>query len=422
MDIGLRGRLEQAVSTLSSNEDMIMQLSRGQRAKLSDIGLADQTFAIELQLDTRGLTVDVSCFSLDAAKRLSDERYMIFFNQPASPCGGVKLAGSRFELDLARLPAGIDSLTFTLALDGAGQMSQLGACAATLVHNGAPAARYAFDGSHFAAERAVMLLDIYRKDGTWRLCAVGQGFNGGLDALVQHFGGEVADKPAPAPVPTPAAPPPPPPPPPQPKVSLSKITLEKRGDKISLEKRSDSAGHGRITCNLNWSTGGAKKGLLGKLFGGAQGIDLDLGCLFELTNGDKGAVQALGNTFGSYDRPPYIHMAGDDRTGASASGEFLYINGDHLKEIKRICIYAFIYEGAANWGQADGAVTVSVPGHPPVEVRLDNHDNGKNMCAIAMLENDGGELKLTKLARYFPSHPALDDYYNWGLRWVAGSK
>ncbi|MDR1462206.1 MAG: TerD family protein, partial [Azoarcus sp.] len=400
-----------------------MQLSRGQRSKLSDLGLADAPFAIELQLDARGLNVDVSCFGLDTAKRLSDERYMIFFNQPASPCGGVKLAGGRFEIDLSRLPTTIDSLTLTLALDGAGQMSQLGPCMATLSRNGAPVASYAFDGGHFTAERAVMLLDIYRKDGAWRLCAVGQGFNGGLDALVQHFGGEVAGKPSSSP--TPAAPPPPPSQTqaqtqaPQPKVSLSKITLEKRGDKISLEKRGNSAGHGRIVCNLNWSAGnGGKKGLFGSLFGGAKGIDLDLGCLFELSNGEKGAVQALGNTFGSYDRPPYIHMAGDDRTGASASGEFLYINGDHLKDIKRICIYAFIYEGAANWGQADGVVTVTVPGHPPVEVRLDNHDNSKNMCAVAMLENDRGELKLTKLAKYFASHPALDNDYNWGLRWV----
>ena len=403
-----------------------MQLSRGQRSKLSDLGLAETPFTIELQLDARGLTVDASCFGLDAAKRLSDDRYMIFFNQPASPCGGIKLADGRFALDLARLPTAIDSLTLTLAIDGGGQMNQLGSCTATLLRNGAPAAHYAFDGSHFAAERAIMLLDIYRKDGAWRLCAVGQGFNGGLDALVQHFGGEVAASPTPdARSPQQARSQPQPQPQPQPKVSLSKITLEKRGDKISLEKRGDSAGHGRIVCNLNWSAaggGGGKKGLFGKLFSGQQGVDLDLGCLYELANGDKGAVQALGKSFGNYARPPYIHMAGDDRTGASTSGEFLYVNGDHLKDIRRICIYAFIYEGAANWSQADGVVTVSVPGHPPVEVRLDNHDNGKNMCAIAMLENDGGELKLTKLAQYFSSHPALDAHYNWGLRWVAGSK
>ena len=160
------------------------------------------------------------------------------------------------------------------------------------------------------------------------------------------------------------------------------------------------------------------------MFGKAKssGIDLDLGCLFELSDGHKGAVQALGNTFGDFNRAPYIHMAGDDRTGANSSGEFLYINGDHLKDLQRVCIYAFIYEGVANWGQADGVVTLTVPGHPPVEVRLDNHDNSKNMCAIAMIENEGGNLKITKLGEYFAGHVQLDERYQWGLRWKAGSK
>jgi len=261
----------------------------------------------------------------------------------------------------------------------------------------------------------------------WRLCAVGQGFNGGLDALVTHFGGVVAKEPAeklvtestPLPPPTPAAP----------KVNLSKITLQKRGDKISLEKRSSSAGHGRIVCNLNWSRGVApapaqKKGLFGRRSAGATqlGIDLDLGCLYEMADGTKSAVQALGETFGDYERAPFINMAGDDRTGANEHGEFLYINGDHLKDLKRICIYAFIYEGVANWGEADGVVTLTVPGHPLIEVCLDNHVDGKNMCAIAMLENDRGELRISKLGEYFAGHVELDNRYGWGLRWQSGTK
>ncbi len=115
-------------------------------------------------------------------------------------------------------------------------------------------------------------------------------------------------------------------------------------------------------------------------------------------------------------------MAGDDRTGENASGEFLYINGDHFKEIHRICIYAFIYEGAANWGQARGVVTLSVPGHQPIEVCLDGHDDRMNMCAIAMLENDLGELRVTKLAEYFSGHRELDQRYGWGLRYQRGAK
>lgn len=400
-----------------------MQIARGQRLKLADLGLAGQPFSIALSLAKAGLVVDAACFGLDAGRKLSDERYMTFFNQPATPCGAVAFsADGRFDIDLSRLPATIDSLTLTLAIDGAGVMSTLGSSVATLSRAGSALATYAFDGGHFASERAVMLLEIYRKDGQWRLSAIGQGFNGGLDALITHFGGSVAEKAAPTP-PT-VEPPRPRETPPQPKVSLSKITLEKRGDKISLEKRGSGAGHGRIVCNLNWTSGAAteKKGFLGGLLANKKGIDLDLGCLYELMDGSKHVVQALGNSFGSYERPPYIHLAGDDRTGASASGEFLYVNGDHLKDIRRICVFAFIYEGVANWAQANGVVTVTVPGHPVIEVRLDGHQPNLTMCAIAMLENDGGALRVTKLAEYFAGHPDLDRRFNWGMQWTRGSK
>ena len=141
-----------------------------------------------------------------------------------------------------------------------------------------------------------------------------------------------------------------------------------------------------------------------------------------MQNGAKSVVQALGNCFGDLDRPPYIKLAGDDRSGASSNGEFLYINGERFSEMKRICVFAFIYEGVANWAQADGVVTVTVPGHPVIEVRMDGHQPSKNMCAIAMLENHQGELRITKLAEYFEGHPDLDRHYGWGMRWVEGSK
>ena len=41
-----------------------------------------------------------------------------------------------------------------------------------------------------------MVGEFYRKNGEWRFCAVAQGFNGGLEALVKHFGGDVAPPPS----------------------------------------------------------------------------------------------------------------------------------------------------------------------------------------------------------------------------------
>lgn len=411
-----------------------MEISRGQRVKLDAIVAGPPRFSLRVELSAPGLTIDFACFGLDGAGKLADERYMIFFNQPVSPCGALSTGApagdaARFSFDLDRLPSLIERVVITGAIDGAGTMGQIRyGCMEITPGTGAPS-RFPFAGSDFSQERALMLAELYRKDGDWRLCATAQGFNGGLAALVQHFGGTVAAAPildrtpavaampgpTPVPAPTPA------------KVSLAKITLHKPGDKVSLAKRGSGAGHGRIVCNLNWSGGSAgssKRGVLGGMLGRrrASGIDLDLGCLFALADGSKGAVQALGNSFGAYDSLPFIHMAGDDRTGENASGEFLYINGDHFKEIHRICIYAFIYEGAANWGQARGVVTLSVPGHQPIEVCLDGHDDRMNMCAIAMLENDLGELRVTKLAEYFSGHRELDQRYGWGLRYQRGAK
>ena len=198
------------------------------------------------------------------------------------------------------------------------------------------------------------------------------------------------------------------------------IVLEK-GSKINLTKK-DTKKVGKININLNWNTGGAKKkGFFASLFGGNDSVDL--GCLFELKDGRKGAVQALGNSFGSYDTAPYIVLDGDDRTGANANGENIFINGDKIKEIKRILVYTFIYEGAANWQQVDGKVRINISGQEEILINMDEYKNGYNMCALIMLQNvNDTTFSVEKLVRYFEGHEKMDRAYNWGMRWVPGRK
>lgn len=207
-------------------------------------------------------------------------------------------------------------------------------------------------------------------------------------------------------------------------VNLNKIELTKKGQSINLEKKSEKIG--RITVNLNWNQQVQKPsgGFLSSLFGGKNsGIDLDLGCLFELKNGDKGCVQALGNSFGNYQDWPYIELDGDDRTGSISNGENLRINGDFLKEIKRIVVYSFIYRGVANWAQADGVVTLSYEGGQDIVVRLDEHRANMGMCAIALIENVNDEtFKVERLVEYFKGHEAMDRAYGWGMNWTPGRK
>lgn len=286
-------------------------------------------------------------------------------------------------------------------------------------------------GKAFSVETAIVVGELYRYNGDWKFSAVGSGYSGGLEALCESFGIELKAEQSssaptpqpvlePVPVPNPAPVPVPPvskpmnqhsTPPPAP---LAKIELKKRGDVINLQKGSGPIGE--ILVNLNWNQ--KKTG-----FFGGRGVDLDLGCLFEMKDGSKGTVQALGESFGSFLYPPYIELDGDDRTGMTKTGENLRINGAQVRDIKRLLIYAFIYEGVSKWSEADGVVTIRQREGPDIVIRMDEHKNGKGMCAIAMITNLNDQtFSIEKLVQYFSGHRDMDEAYRWGLRWVKGSK
>lgn len=389
-------------------------------------------FPVVLTLSAQDLDIDTSCFGLDANGQLSDERFMVFYNQLSSPNGSISLDistnTSTFHTDLSRLPETVYKLVFTASINGEGTMRKLGISTMCLGDT-----TFTFSGTDFQDEKAVIVGEIYKRDGQWRFGAVGQGFNGGLSALLQHFGGTEALPTLPAAGTTPG----PDSIKPSPKVSLSKITLEKRGDKISLEKSRDH-GFGRIRVNLNWNQSAAivsppaKLGFLSRALGDKsihknQGIDLDLGCMFEMVDSTSGCVQALGKSWGHFSLPPYIELENDDRSGANTAGENIFINGDQFHQLKRVLVYTFIYDGVPNWAATDGVVSIEVPGRAPVEVRLDSASTA-TMCAIAMLENIGGKLQITKLVEYFQStihksgHALMNDRFRFGLRFKAGSK
>lgn len=203
-----------------------MQFIQGQKLKLSDILNPQGGFSLEVEIASP-MVIDVALFGLDSAYRLSDESYMIFYNQPTSPCQALKFTSSnhltQFSVNLSQLHPKIEHLVVTLAIDSQNAqdvMSRLNASKISILNaTRQTVASFTFDGTLFAQERAIMLFELYKKDGIWRATAVAQGFNGGLDKLIEHFGGEVAnDTPAPLAPPTP---------------TLSKIDLKK---KISLEK------------------------------------------------------------------------------------------------------------------------------------------------------------------------------------------
>lgn len=395
-----------------------MQLQKGEKRGLSDLGIGGRC---EVAVSFGMAGVDIAAFGLDAARKIGDDRYVVLFSNPRSPEGAIGLTVSSdkavFALDLDALPASIDRIVFTATHDS----RPIAEARPLLVSIDGGKAEFNV-AEHLTDEKAVMMVELYRHSSGWKCGTIAAGFAGGLASLIGHFGGEVADAPAPAPTPAPApapapAPTPTPAPAPSAPVSLKKITLEKSSPSVSLKKT--GATFGEIILNLNWSQAEQKRGFFG---GGAKNIDLDLGVLFELQDGYKGVIQALGRSFGDYEREPFIQLSGDDRTGAVSAGETIRVNGRYFDQIKRIAVFALIYDGVPNWTKTDGVVRMTVPGQPEIEVRLDEGRDNCRLCGIALLENEGGSLRMQRHMRYYRDQKEYADDVGIFLRWAAGSK
>ncbi|WP_328883508.1 TerD family protein [Streptomyces sp. NBC_00299] len=401
---------------------------------------------------------DASALLLVGGKVRSDADF-VFYNQPEHSSGAVRHEGKRDAggrvtdsvlVDLARVEPAIETVILAASTDGGsfGQVPDL-YIEVKEAAQGTSVAR--FDSTGATVETAFVLGEFYRRQGAWKFRAVGQGYSSGLEGLATDYGITV-DEPqnaaaAPAagappvapPMTTPAPPPPamqppamppvPPSAPQAPPVSLSKVTLTKAAPSVSLTKQGGTSGAMRV--NLNWEvrkqfSGWASK--LGRPVAMHNDLDLDLCALYELTDGSKGVIQSLGNAYGALHQPPYIHLDGDDRTGAVASGENLTVNLDHQRAFRRILIFVTIYQGARSFAELHATVTLTPQHGAPIDFSLDECTVPSTVCALALITNTGSDLVVQREARYLvpergvSPQRTVDHAYAWGMNWTPGRK
>ncbi len=469
---------------------------------------------------------DASALLLAQTGKVRGDDDFVFYNQPAHRSGAVRYEGKQqgpavrdvLAVELDRVESDIERIVVAASADG-GTFGQFTGLYVRLVDmQGGEVAR--FDSPGATTETAFVLGELYRRQGTWKFRAVGQGYDTGLAGLATDYGISVDDAPAPPPpAPQHQAPPPPtpqyqaPPPPPQqtpppspqyppppgqhtpppppgqytpppppgqyapppppgqftpppppgqyppppgqyappppppgqyappgqqqyappgqyqppgqpPQPQGGKISLTKNSPSVSLTKHGATSGNMRV--NLNWTAReGVAKGRLGKRRRGVD-LDLDLCCLWELQDGRKGIIHALGD-MGALDRAPFIQLDKDDRTGAIESGENMTINLDHTADFKRILVFAEIYDGADDFRGLDAIATLYPVGSPPIDMRMDDCSDASRDAVLALIENVGGELTVRREGRFVlppPGRPrwgkmAVDQAYGWNLEWVA---
>ena len=164
--------------------------------------------------------VDASALLLQENGKVASDADFVFYNQPQHASGSVRHAGKSLgaqaadavDIELDRVPASVDRIVLAASADG-GTFGQVPALQLVLADaSGAEIASFAMSAAN---EAAFVGGELYRRGGSWKFRAVGQGFDAGLAGLATEFGITVDDAP-PAATPPPPPPLPPPPPPPAP--------------------------------------------------------------------------------------------------------------------------------------------------------------------------------------------------------------
>ncbi|MGA5649924.1 TerD family protein [Streptomyces seoulensis] len=182
--------------------------------------------------------LDVSGLLLTADGKVRSDDDFIFYNQPAGPgvtyrSGGGSTPDS-ITVDTGAVPPDIEKIVVTASPDAAGQTFQGIEPTATIRDADGGAVVASFTPPGLGAETALVVVEIYRRNGQWKARAVGQGYANGLAGIATDFGvtvEEQAAQPAPAPQ-QPVSAPPVPQTPPAP--GAGKINLDK--GRVSLQK------------------------------------------------------------------------------------------------------------------------------------------------------------------------------------------
>lgn len=181
--------------------------------------------AVRVAVDVAApVRLDVSGLLLTADGKVRSDDDFIFYNQPAGPGvtyrSGGGSAPDAIVVDTAAVPPAIEKIVVTASPDGAGQTFQGIEPTATVrnADDGTPLA--SFTPPQLGAETALVVMEVYRRGGAWKVRAVGQGYANGLAGIATDFGVSVEEEPAaaPAPVAPPVAAPAPVAPPVDPRV------------------------------------------------------------------------------------------------------------------------------------------------------------------------------------------------------------
>lgn len=189
---------------------MAVSLSKGQKVSLTKDNPNLKNILVGLGWDVKrydgghDFDLDAAAFLLGANGKVTGDDDFVFYNQLKHPSGAVEHLGDNLtgagegddeeiRIDLSKVPANIEKIDFTVTIyDGKERNQTFGQVENAYIRvvdesNGKELIRYDL-GEDFSIETAVVVGEIYRKNGEWRFNAIGSGWEGGLAALGKNYG------------------------------------------------------------------------------------------------------------------------------------------------------------------------------------------------------------------------------------------
>lgn len=189
---------------------MAISLRKGQKIDLTKTNPGLSKILVGLGWDINkydggaDFDLDASVFMVDASGKATSDNDFIFYNNPKHPSGSVEYLGDnrtgegdgddeQINVDLSLVPANIDRIAFTVTIYDAenrrqnfGQVSNAFIRIVNTVTN-EELIRYDLS-EDFSIETALVIAELYRNNGEWKVQAIGSGFSGGLASLCANYG------------------------------------------------------------------------------------------------------------------------------------------------------------------------------------------------------------------------------------------
>jgi len=190
---------------------MAISLQKGQKIALEKVAPGINAGLIGLGWDVNptdtgiDFDLDVSVFLLGDNEKLLSEKHFVFYNNLTSPDSdkSVQLMGDNRTgegagddeaviVDFRKVPQNITKMAVTVTIheaDKRGQnFGQVNNAYVRLVNVETKDEVLRYDlAEDFSIETALIMAEFYRKDGEWRVGAVGSGYEGGLQALLNRY-------------------------------------------------------------------------------------------------------------------------------------------------------------------------------------------------------------------------------------------